>query len=466
MESYPISDVDEGYGTQHRPEFTSIWTELGLPSWWDLGEGYETQHSPEFTSIWTEPGSPSWWDLGKGYGTQHCLEFTSIWTEPGSPSWWDLGEGYGTQHRLEFTSIWTETGSPSWWDPGEGYGTQHRPEFTSIWTEPDSPSWWDLGEGYGAQYCLRGVTPMVEPVIPAKSTETTEPQGSNDPFLIHHSDSPSIVLVTPLLFAYCCIELSQWERCNDLVGSWILNSVSTEIRTSILYVDTAREIWLDLPERFSQTNAPLVYQLKQSIFETKQDNMLVSAYFTKLKFLWNELGSLTSIHPCTCGNGKTTADQLQQDRAMEYLPGLHERYAGLWSQILLMDPFMSTTKIYSLSSPIPDAAALVAKSANRGNDSKFRKNQLHYDHCGWNNHTKDCCYKLIGYPLKKSGAQSGGHAKPPKHKESEIGTPPPITQDQYNKLLALLSKGSIDFNANLASIALTVPTNSIWIIDT
>ncbi|KAG5528921.1 hypothetical protein RHGRI_029544 [Rhododendron griersonianum] len=118
-----------------------------------------------------------------------------------------------------------------------------------------------------------------------------------------------------------------------------------------------------------------------------------------------------------------------------------------------MDPFPSTTKIYalvrqeekqqeihSLSSPIPDAAALAAKSTNRGNNSKFCKDQLHCDHCGWNNHTRGRCYKLIGYPPKKYGAQSGGPAKPPKHKESEIGTPPPITQDQYNKLLAMLSK--------------------------
>ncbi|KAG5516387.1 hypothetical protein RHGRI_037187 [Rhododendron griersonianum] len=78
--------------------------------------------------------------------------------------------------------------------------------------------------------------------------------------------------------------------------------------------------------------------------------------------------------------------------------------------------------------------------------TKFRKNQLHCDHCGRNNHTKDRCYKLIGYSPKKSGAP----IKSPKAKESVIGTPPTITQEQYNKLLAMFSKGSIDTNANLA----------------
>ena len=119
-------------------------------------------------------------------------------------------------------------------------------------------------------------------------------------------------------------DLSQWERCNDLICSWILNSVTGEIRSSILYAETTKEIWLDLSEQFSQSNAPQIYQLMQSISSLKQENMPVSAYFTRLKSLWNELNSLVAIQPCTCGHGKAIADQLQQDRAIEFLQGLHE----------------------------------------------------------------------------------------------------------------------------------------------
>jgi hypothetical protein len=62
---------------------------------------------------------------------------------------------------------------------------------------------------------------------------------------------------------------------------WILNFVTGEIRSSILYANTAREIWLDLVERFSQSNTPQIYKLKQSISPLKQENMSVSTYFTK-----------------------------------------------------------------------------------------------------------------------------------------------------------------------------------------
>ena len=54
-------------------------------------------------------------------------------------------------------------------------------------------------------------------------------------------------------------ELQQWQRCNNLVSSWILNSTEGEIRARILYAEIAREIWLDFSDPFTQSNAPKIY---------------------------------------------------------------------------------------------------------------------------------------------------------------------------------------------------------------
>lgn len=43
-----------------------------------------------------------------------------------------------------------------------------------------------------------------------------------------------------------------WERCNNLVHSWLLISVSSSIAQSIVYIEVAAEAWQDLKERFSQ----------------------------------------------------------------------------------------------------------------------------------------------------------------------------------------------------------------------
>ncbi|XP_039138839.1 uncharacterized protein LOC120276181 [Dioscorea cayenensis subsp. rotundata] len=144
------------------------------------------------------------------------------------------------------------------------------------------------------------------------------------------------------------ILIDNWGRCNDLVSSWILNSVSPEIRPSILYAETTSQIWNDLNERFSQSNAPKIYQLKHSISALKQEGMTVSFYFTQLKSLWDELSNILPITPCICGNAKSVLDQQHQDRAIEFLQGLHDKYSVVRSQILLMEPFPSIQRIYNL----------------------------------------------------------------------------------------------------------------------
>lgn len=57
----------------------------------------------------------------------------------------------------------------------------------------------------------------------------------------------------------------------------------------------------------------------------------MSAYFTQLKSLWDKLSSIASLSPCICDNGKFLLDQQNQDRAMEFLQGLHDRFSAVWS---------------------------------------------------------------------------------------------------------------------------------------
>lgn len=45
-----------------------------------------------------------------------------------------------------------------------------------------------------------------------------------------------------------------WERTNNMVISWILNSVEKDIADSLLYCNNAREIWKELENRFEQSN--------------------------------------------------------------------------------------------------------------------------------------------------------------------------------------------------------------------
>ncbi|KAE8711004.1 hypothetical protein F3Y22_tig00110307pilonHSYRG00082 [Hibiscus syriacus] len=51
-------------------------------------------------------------------------------------------------------------------------------------------------------------------------------------------------------------QFNAWTRANNLVNSWLLNSVSKDIAASLLYHTTAVEMWKDLVDRFQQSNEP------------------------------------------------------------------------------------------------------------------------------------------------------------------------------------------------------------------
>ena len=77
--------------------------------------------------------------------------------------------------------------------------------------------------------------------------------------------------------------LRSWTRNNNMVISWILNSVSKEISASIIFSKIASEIWLNLKDRFQQTNGPRLFQLHCDLINLHQDQDSVSVYFTKMK---------------------------------------------------------------------------------------------------------------------------------------------------------------------------------------
>ena len=52
----------------------------------------------------------------------------------------------------------------------------------------------------------------------------------------------------------------KWVRCDSMIISWIINSVSKEIASSVIYGNTSKEVWNDLKERYSQKNGPRIFQ--------------------------------------------------------------------------------------------------------------------------------------------------------------------------------------------------------------
>ncbi|KAH0712547.1 hypothetical protein KY289_008506 [Solanum tuberosum] len=64
----------------------------------------------------------------------------------------------------------------------------------------------------------------------------------------------------------------QWEKCNAFVLFWILNSISKELMSGIVYATDAAVVWSDLKEIFDKVDGSRGYQLHTEICTIAQGN--------------------------------------------------------------------------------------------------------------------------------------------------------------------------------------------------
>ncbi|GAA0163686.1 hypothetical protein LIER_39642 [Lithospermum erythrorhizon] len=81
-----------------------------------------------------------------------------------------------------------------------------------------------------------------------------------------------------------------WEAENSIVMAWLINSMESDIRRQYLNSTSAKDIWDGVKTMFSDMgNTSQLYELKNRVRDLRQNNLFVTAYFSSLKNLWEEL---------------------------------------------------------------------------------------------------------------------------------------------------------------------------------
>ncbi|CAN7045248.1 unnamed protein product [Brassica oleracea var. botrytis] len=150
-------------------------------------------------------------------------------------------------------------------------------------------------------------------------------------------------------------DFASWSRCNNIVCTWIVNAVEKSIAKSIMYLDTARQMWLDIHDQFKQSDGPRNADIKQQIFAEVQGSQSVSDYYTKLKQLWEELKNHESPYTCCCNRSdcsslKRILQRDEQDKILKFLTGLNDTFTATRGQILMMEPRPNISKVFNLVS--------------------------------------------------------------------------------------------------------------------
>ncbi|XP_071688874.1 uncharacterized protein [Rutidosis leptorrhynchoides] len=292
---------------------------------------------------------------------------------------------------------------------------------------------------------------------------STDTNSINHPLFLHQNDNPSIILISKKLTGSenydswkrsMMIALNAknklkiitneypepaadsnlrplWERNNDMVISWILNTVTDEIINSLNFINSASKLWHELQEHYSQIDGHRIYQLANDISQLKQNNCTIEVYYHKLKGLYDETDALEAPYMCnclcTCENGRLNGAGDQRKRLIQFLMGLDESYSSIRGQILLMQPLPTIAKTYGMIKqeekqregilPKPAVPAVMSTFTNNYKPSTYNNYQrttkpsstiterkssfkpgVKCTTCFREGHTSEECYKNVGYP--------------------------------------------------------------------
>lgn len=149
------------------------------------------------------------------------------------------------------------------------------------------------------------------------------------------------------------ISLKAWEICNSMMISWILGVLDYDLARSVLYFKSAREIWVNLEERYGEASGTLLFGLQHSLYEMKQGHDSISSYYTKMKMLWDQLDAVDPIQSCTCTNcscgiSLKLVKSQENRRLIEFMIKLNDHFEMIRSNILVMNPLPTISHAYRM----------------------------------------------------------------------------------------------------------------------
>ncbi|XP_074298881.1 uncharacterized protein LOC141629850 [Silene latifolia] len=209
-----------------------------------------------------------------------------------------------------------------------------------------------------------------------------------------------------------------WDTCNSFLISWIMHNVEKQIKRSVMYVKTAKEIWDYLQTQFSVSNGARKFRLNKDLDDFSQGDKSINEYFTELRILWQSLEMVIDWPPVTQVtaevNAWLTTQHKERDeiKLFQFLHGLNSSYAIMRSHVLMMNPLPTMEEAaaifqheevqrrnYKSSEKVEseNSAFFVGQNGTEG-ASRGSRNGPACPICTKKGHAKEKCWRIIGYP--------------------------------------------------------------------
>ncbi|XP_016196130.1 uncharacterized protein LOC107637207 [Arachis ipaensis] len=171
-------------------------------------------------------------------------------------------------------------------------------------------------------------------------------------FFLHPSENPGVSIISMKLDTK---NYNEWSRVM-LIALKSKNKLGfvdgTLPKPSVDYLTV--DIWNDLRHRYYQGDIFKITELEEKFFSLKHGDSSITAYFTKLKTIWEEIENFKSIplcvaceSTCVCGLEKLRI-QKKETYTVRFLRGLNEQYHNVRSQVMLAKPLPDVNEVFSL----------------------------------------------------------------------------------------------------------------------
>ncbi|KAL5851107.1 hypothetical protein ACOSQ3_006225 [Xanthoceras sorbifolium] len=252
-----------------------------------------------------------------------------------------------------------------------------------------------------------------------------------------------------------------WKSENNMVMSWLINSMTNEIGENFLLYGTAQQIWDAARETYSSS----------------ENTSELFAYFTLLTRYWQQL-DLFEIH---------------EWRVFKFLLRLNKELDEVRGRILSTKPLptlrdsevrreesrnkvMLGTRSTNLTAGEGSALAVRGPQVHHADENRPRKGRPWCDHCHKHGHSKDTCWKLHGKPAdwKPPSRFSNNKERQGHTAAADSGTPstPSLFSQEQLDLLQKMFGQSVTGTAALAQSGNTLTALSVkqvktrpWIVD-
>ncbi|KAM0050833.1 hypothetical protein Hdeb2414_s0007g00228331 [Helianthus debilis subsp. tardiflorus] len=226
----------------------------------------------------------------------------------------------------------------------------------------------------------------------------------------------------------------QWEQDDLVVFSWLVQNIEPVLASNLTEFPTAKSLWDALVITYSSGRDKLqTFNLHVKANDIKQNDTSLEDLWITLQGIWGEIERIDP-NPMKCPEDIQAYSKIRSEQKLfQFLSALDRKYDPIKREILRCEPLPSAEAAYAtvrkeaahqnilgatlndiqtqgiaagLMATGADGLGLVSKGHRRvegngrknGPPIKEDKSHLKCTHCGMTKHTKEQCFRIVGYP--------------------------------------------------------------------